>query len=106
MLSIDLSRLNENVAERCEQMFQEKMHESDGKRCIISSSMFEEIDLTKSTVEAQIIINIFANISCPISCFRFAASLYPYQWPTWHIVSYELSQAYMFDAIETTINLK
>ncbi|MDO6444183.1 hypothetical protein Q4493_00195 [Colwellia sp. 1_MG-2023] len=106
MLSIDLSRLNENIAEECEKLFQEKMQESDGKRCIISSSMFNEIELIKPTVDAQVIINIFANISCPISCFRFAASLYPHRWPTWPIVSYEMSQAYMFEAVEIAINLR
>lgn len=105
MLRIDLSRLNEDVAERCEQVFQQKMDESDGKRFIVSSSIVDGIDLMRPSVDAQTVINIFANNSCPISCFRFAASLYPYQYPAWPVVSYELSNAYMFEAIEIALNL-
>lgn len=106
MLRIDLSRLNENVADRCEQVFQQKMNESDGKRCIIASSMVDGIDLTKPSINAQIILNVFANISCPFSCFRFAVSLYPFAYPTWPISSRELSRAYMFEAIEVVLNLE
>jgi hypothetical protein len=105
MLHIDLSRLNEAFAERCEQIFQRKMDESGGKRCIITSTMFDGIDLTSKSVDAQIVLNLFANMSCPLSCFRFAASLYPYQYPAWPVVSSELSHAYMFEAIEVALNL-
>jgi len=105
MLRIDLSRLNDSISDQCEKIFQQKMEATDGKICILASSVLGEIDLATQSVEAQIVLNIFANISCPISCFRFAASLYPYSYPTWPVTSRELSQAYMLEAIEVALNL-
>lgn len=102
---IDLSRLSPEIDEFCEAVFQKKMRDSDGKLCIIDATEINGIGLLSLTLEAQIMLNCLARTSCPISNLRFGASLYPFRFPSAPILSYELSQIYIFDAIETIVNL-
>lgn len=102
---LDLSGLNEQLNNDCESTFQEKMEASDGTRCMLDASQFSGIMLTKPSLQAQQILCFFANLSCPISMMRFASSLFPYHSEAWPIASYELSQLYMLEAIESAINL-
>lgn len=106
MHHLDLRAIFPKIDEDCEKRFQEEMEESGGKRCIISSPIFNGIDLRINTLEAQVVLNCLTHTSCPISTLRFAASLYPYRFPCCQILSYELSQIYMLEAIETIINLR
>lgn len=105
MIYLDLSSLNEQLHNECESTFQEEMEASDGTRCMLDTPQFNEIKLTKPSLEAQQVLCFFANLSCPISMMRFAASMFPYQSKKWPISSVELSQIYMLEAIEAVINL-
>lgn len=105
MIYLDLGGLDEQLHNDCESTLQEKMNESDGQLCMLNNIQFKGVKLTKASFQAQQILCFFANLSCPISMMRFAASLFPYSSKKWPVRSYELSQIYMFEAIETTINL-
>ena len=105
MIYLDLEGVDEQLHNDCESTFQEKMNESDGQICILNNIQFKGVKLTKASFQAQQILCFFANLSCPISMMRFAASLFPFSSKKWPVRSYELSQIYMFGAIETTINL-
>lgn len=106
MIYLDLSGLDEKLADDCELFFQEKMEQSDGNRCLLTMAQFKEIKLTQPSLQSQQVLNFFANSSCPFSMMRFAASLFPYSSKKWPIKSYELSQLYMLKAIEAVINIR
>ena len=106
MIYVDLLGIDTQLSLACEEEFQRQMDESDGVFCMLSSSRFYGVNLLKPDTRSQVILNFFANCSCPISMIRFAASMHPYNYPRWPVVSYELSQAYMMTGIEVIMNMQ
>lgn len=108
MIYIDLCNLDENLSSACDAEFERKMNESDGKRCFLHINSLFDIDLTIPSIGSQVILGYFANCGCPISSMRFAASLFPFNFEQkpWPVMSEQAAQSYIFEAIETAINLK
>jgi len=106
MIYVDLLGIDIQLSEVCEEEFQRQMDKYDGELCMLSSGTFCDVNLIKPDLKAQVILNFFANCSCPISMLRFAASMHPYNYPRWPLVSYELSQAYMMTGLEVIMNMR
>jgi hypothetical protein len=90
----------------CENEFQRQANEYDGELFFHFDCVFDDVDLIKPGIPAQVILASFANSGCPVNGLRFGASLYPYTFLNWPIKSNAVAIHYMLSSIETLLNIK